>query len=36
LNTTKPQAFPERGDLTKDWSFDGKVFKKQWRVFHGY
>ncbi|MFM8256489.1 MAG: ABC transporter substrate-binding protein [Polynucleobacter sp.] len=29
LNTTKPQAFPERGDLTKDWSFDGKVFKKQ-------
>ena len=19
----------EKGDLTKDWSFDGKVFKKQ-------
>ena len=28
LNTTKPQPFPEKGDLTKDWSFDGKVYKK--------
>jgi hypothetical protein len=28
LNTTKPQAFPEKGDLTRDWSFDGKVYKK--------
>jgi len=28
LNTTKPQPFPEKGDLTKDWSFDNKVFKK--------
>jgi sulfonate transport system substrate-binding protein len=28
LNTSKPQAFPEKGDLTKDWSFDGKVFKR--------
>ena len=28
LNTTTPQPFPEKGDLTKDWSFDNKVFKK--------
>jgi len=28
LNTSKPQAFPEKGDLTRDWSFDGKVYKK--------
>ena len=28
LNTTKPQPFPDKGDLTKDWSFDGKVYKK--------
>ena len=28
LNTSKPQNFPEKGDLVRDWSFDGKVFKK--------
>ena len=28
LNTTTPQAFPEKGDLTKDWSFDGKNYTK--------
>ena len=27
LNTSKPQQFPEKGDLTRDWSFDGKMFK---------
>lgn len=25
LNTKQPQAFPERGDLTKAWQFGGKV-----------
>jgi sulfonate transport system substrate-binding protein len=28
LNTTTPQAFPEKGDLTRDWSYDGKTYKK--------
>ena len=28
LNTTKPQVFPEKGDLTRDWSYDGKLYKK--------
>jgi len=28
FNTSKPQVFPEKGDLTRDWSFDGKVYKK--------
>ena len=23
-----PQLFPEKGDLVRDWSFDGKVFKR--------
>jgi ABC-type nitrate/sulfonate/bicarbonate transport system substrate-binding protein len=26
LNTQTPQPFPEKGDLTKPWSFGGKVF----------
>ena len=25
-NTKSPQAFPERGDLVKAWSFGGKSF----------
>ena len=28
LSTTIPQVFPEKGDLVKDWEFDGKKYKK--------
>jgi ABC-type nitrate/sulfonate/bicarbonate transport system substrate-binding protein len=28
LNTKTPQVFPEKGDLTRDWSFDGKTYTK--------
>lgn len=27
-NATKPQVFPEKGDLTRNWAFNGQVFKK--------
>lgn len=26
INTSKPQSFPERGDLVRPWSFGGKTF----------
>lgn len=28
ISTTVPQVFPEKGDLVKDWEFDGKKYKK--------
>lgn len=28
ISTTKPQVFPEKGDLVRDWEFDGKKYKK--------
>jgi len=27
-NMKAPQPFPQKGDLVRDWSFDGKVYKK--------
>jgi sulfonate transport system substrate-binding protein len=26
MNTKEPQPFPEKGDLTKPWSFGGKSY----------
>jgi sulfonate transport system substrate-binding protein len=28
ISTTQAQAFPEKGDLVRDWEFDGKKYKK--------
>lgn len=28
ISTTRAQAFPEKGDLVRDWEFDGKKYKK--------
>jgi hypothetical protein len=28
ISTTQAQVFPEKGDLVRDWEFDGKKYKK--------